>query len=169
MRSYLRSAAFALLLMSGCGPQQNQSSTYSETEVRSNIGHLLANLSEAVRQKNVDDFMTLWANSDSLVYTRQGQTFVGWDEIYANHSKAFAGPDKWTTEMMEAFIEVLGPGSGVVTTFSTLASRAADGAEQSTWFTFTAAIEKQGQSWKIVQAHSSYPPTGMSPRGVPEE
>ena len=126
-------------------------------------------VADAAAKKDVDQFMTYWANSDSTVYTRHGMTFVGWAEIRADHAKAFSGTDKWSADVSEQYIRVVSSSSGVVTAFNHLSSVAEDGTTQSTWFILTATVEQRSEGWKIIQAHSSYPGPGMTPLGGPQD
>lgn len=168
MKHYRLGVLIVVTLVIGCAPREDPA--FSESEVRSSIRAVLDGIGEAAQNKNVDEFMDFWEESGSLIYTRAGKTFVGWNEIYADHAKALPNLGNLTRNESEAFVRVLGPNAGVATTFTFLSSLQEDGSAQSAWFTFTATIARQqDQSWKVVQAHSSYPPSGMSPRGTPEE
>lgn len=156
-----------LAIVLGCAIPEEEN--YSESEVRSNIRFVLDGMGAAAQNKDVDGFMTFWVRSDSLVYTRQGKTFLGWEEVEADAARSFPNLGDLTSEQTAAFIHVLGPSAAVATTFTFLSSVGDDGATVSAWFTFTATIAKLSDDrWQVVQAHSSYPESGMSPRGVPE-
>ena len=164
----LQSSLFvAAALAAGCASQEETSS--ASIEAGSQIHAVLDGMGTAVQNQDVDAFMNFWAESDSLVYTRQGRTFVGWDEVYADAAQSFPNLGQLTRTQSEVFVNVLAPTSGVATTFTFLSSQREDGSTETAWFTFTAAIARQpDQTWRVVQAHSSYPLSGMSPRGQPE-
>jgi ketosteroid isomerase-like protein len=154
----------------GCRPAEDSRGSFSEAEVRSQIVSAADARGDAAIRKDVGEFMTHWAASDSTIYTRHGRSFLGWDEIYADHARQFASPGQWSYEPSELFVTVLGPEAAVATKVGRLSSLNEDGTTSSAWFVFTAAMAKQADSkWRIVQAHSSYPASGMTPRGVPEE
>ena len=162
--------SFLLLsLLGGCTEESEQSVTFSESEIQSSISVFMNSLRSAAVSKNLDEFMEFWARDDSTLYTRHGRTFIGWDEIRNDHSTAFSGSDVWTSDSSQLFTQVLSASSAVSTSFSLLSAQQPDGTTQSTWFTITATLKLFPEGWKIVQAHSSYPPTGMTPLGVPEE
>lgn len=132
-------------------------------ESRDSVVAVLERLSQAAVAKDIDAFMQLWERSDSVVYSRHGQTFVGWEEIRAEHERAFSGPEPWSAESGSVYARSLGSSAGVGTSFTRLSSP-----EATSWFIVTATAQLSEGVWRIVQAHGSYPPAGVSPRGEAE-
>ena len=134
-----------------------------EAASRDSVIAVVERLRHAAIEKNVDEFMALWERSDSVVYSRHGRTFVGWEEIWAEHDRAFSGTDRWTAEAGAVYAHSLGPNAGVGTSFTRLSSL-----EESNWFITTLTVRASGGAWRIVQGHASYPPTGVTPVGEAE-
>lgn len=162
-------AALLTMALLSCGPGQSPEAVGSdEVSVRDSVVALMARLSEAATRKDVDAFMALWEPSDSVVYTRSGLTFIGWDEIAANHEAAFSTPGTWRFEPVEVYPVVLGPEAATATGFNLSASYGPDGEESTGWFTITIVARATELGWRVVQAHGSYPEPGHTPRGTPE-
>jgi ketosteroid isomerase-like protein len=154
-----------------CAPSNEgrENPTFDAAMVRDSVLAVMDGINAAANAKDVAAFMQFWANSDSLIYTRSGRTFIGWDEVAANHAAAFEFPDPWHFEGTEVHLHVVGPTAAVATRFTRTETTPAGGAPEHGWFTFTATVGQLPEGWRVVQAHASYPPSGMSPRGEPNQ
>lgn len=102
-----------VILLSGCGGGVSVGdSRLSGAESRDSVVAVVARLTDAVVAKDVDAFMTLWEHSDSVVYSRHGRTFVGWDEIRAEHERAFSVAPPWSVETGAVYARSLGRAPG---------------------------------------------------------
>lgn len=154
----------ALTVLAACSPEAERGMLpESDAESRDGAVAVAERLTAAAIAKDVEAFMTLWERSDSVVYSRHGRTFVGWEEIRAEHARAFSGPEPWSSEAGAVYARSLGPNAGVVTSFTRLSDP-----EESNWFIITATVQRAEGAWRIVQAHGSYPPPGVTPRGEVE-
>lgn len=156
-----------VLLLASCGggaPAGDPSMPGAET--RDSVVAVVTRLTDAVVAKDVDAFMALWEHSDSVVYSRDGHTFVGWNEIQAEHARAFAAAPMWSVERGAAYARSLGPTAGVVTSFQRIAVPSSP--DSGGWFITTFTVEATDGVWRIVQAHGSYPKPGETPRGDQE-
>ncbi len=154
-------------LLAGCGRGAPAGALpLSEAESRDSVVAVMSRIREAAIAKDVDAFMALWEHSDSVVYSRHGHTFVGWEEIRAEHERAFLAAEPWSAEAGAVYSRSLGPRAGVGTSFTkiSLLSSPDDGA----WFITTFAVQASEGTWRIVQGHGSYPPSGLTPRGEPD-
>ena len=157
----------ALLLLSACAPasppggeEGSGSASLPPAAVREQVAAVLEGVNEAASRKDVDAFMALWERSDSLVYVRSGQAFLGWEAVRENHREGFSTPGTWSFQTGEIHVRVLGPQSGVGTAFiRTSAPR---------WFLLTATVTETPSGWRIVQAHGSYAEGGRNPFGEVE-
>lgn len=161
-----------LLLLAACAAPASDdaagpAAAFDEEAVRDSVTAVLTRVNAAATAKDVDAFMAEWARTDDLAYTRSGRTFLGWEEVAAEHRTAFQAPEPWRFETAESHVRALGPDAGAATIFIRTASGPAGGeAEEWTgWFTLTAAVARTADGWKVVQAHGSYPPPGYGPRG----
>lgn len=158
-----------LAIVTACGPRPpapadadaaTPSAVLSSEAVRDSVVSVLTRLNEAATRKDVAAFMELWERSDSLVYARSGQAFIGWEAIAANHTEGFSTPNPWSFETGDVHVRVLGPDAAVGTVF-TRTSRPR-------WFLLTATVAATPAGWKIVQAHGSYAEDGRNPFGEEE-
>jgi uncharacterized protein (TIGR02246 family) len=138
----------------------------SGAESRDSVVAVVARLTDAVVARDVDAFSALWERSDSVVYSRHGHTFVGWDEIRAEHERAFSMAPPWTVETGAVYARTLGPSAGVVTSFQRISPLSSPDA--GSWFITTFTVEASDGVWRIVQAHGSYPDSARTPRGDPD-
>jgi hypothetical protein len=141
----------------------------AEAVARDSAVAVMDRLTSAADRKDIDAFMALWEHSDSVVYTRSGRTFVGWEEIKADHARAFSSPDRWEFVVAETHARGLGAEAGVGTAFVRTTDHPADGAAQAGWFTITIIARATPSGWRAVQGHGSYPDAGVTPRGDPEQ
>lgn len=156
-----------VILLAGCtggAPAADQPMTGIGS--RDSVVAVVARLTDAVIAKDVDAFMALWEQSDSVVYSRHGHTFVGWDEIRAEHARAFAVAPMWSVETGAVRARSLGPTAGVVTSFQRISVPSSP--DPGAWFITTFTVEAADGVWRIVQAHGSYTTSGETPRGDPD-
>ena len=162
-------AALRLLMMAsvltGCGQGTAAvDQPLATADSRDSVLAVTERLTRAAISKDVDAFMQLWEQSDSVVYSRHGRTFVGWEEIRAEHERAFSATEPWSAEAGPVYVHSLSTNAGVGTAFTRLSSP-----EASSWFITTVTVQQSGGAWRIVQAHASYAPPGVTPRGEPEQ
>lgn len=153
-----------VMLLAGCGGGVSAGDPpISGAESRDSVVAVVARLTDAVVAKDIDAFMALWEHSDSVVYSRDGHTFVGWDEIRAEHERAFSVAPPWSVETGMVYARSLGPSAGVGTSFQRISSPSSP--DPGNWFITTFTVAASEGVWRIVQGHGSYPPSGGSPRG----
>jgi len=155
----------AALAGTACGAATQDTVFTPRAEIADSVDAVFGTLNAAAVERDLERFMSVWARTDSLVYSRQGRTFIGWEEVAANHRQAFDGPAApRTAERDTLFVTVLGSGAAVGTAFTRMSGQNADGTPTEGWFIVTATLNERPEGWRIVQAHSSYAPPGARPR-----
>ena len=112
-------------------------------------------LVDGIKQVDVDKVMSVYEKSNSLlIFNNNGTATIGWDNVKANVTAAYAKVSNVTLDITGLKIQMLGPKAAYVTC-KWKQSQENDSKVENASGRMTLVFKLVGKDWKVVHRHTS--------------
>ena len=145
----------AFVLMSTICFGQKEKAAAAKTDPADGVKDAFNRLAEGIRQSDVDKVMSVYENSDKILFfNNNGTATQGWKTMHDLRAETYPKTKNVTLDVTGLRVEMLSPTAAYVTC-KWKQSQEFDGKLENASGRMTLVFKKIGKDWKVVHLHTS--------------